>query len=172
VLLVAGFHNAAPLFQFVRRRDALLSVEFDKTDEAELQRAVERASAALVRPRCASVAEYTSQACTTRVPGHYVVYWELLVTGGGTAVDRCCLEMEEALSIVYRESRVDGSIGPLEIRVVRPGTLEELMDDAVSRSASINQYKVPRCVTLPRIIELLDSCVVSSHFSPALPQAI
>jgi auxin responsive GH3 family protein len=112
------------------------------------------------------VAEYTSQACTTRVPGHYVVYWELLVTGGGTAVDketvdRCCLEMEEALSIV-----------PLEIRVVRPGTLEELMDDAVSRSASINQYKVPRCVTLPRIIELLDSCVVSSHFSPAPPRAI
>jgi auxin responsive GH3 family protein len=178
VLRVAGFHNAAPQFQFVRRKDALLSVEFDKTDEAELQRAVERASAALLRPRGASVAEYTSQACTTRVPGpDYVVYWELLVTGGGTAVDketvdRCCLEMEEALSIVYRESRVDGSIGPLEIRVVRPGTLEELMDDGVSRSASINQYKVPRCVTLPRIIELLDSCVVSSHFSPAPPRAI
>jgi auxin responsive GH3 family protein len=65
--------------------------------------------------------------------------------------------MEEALSIVYRESRVDGSIGPLEIRVVRPGSLEELMDDAVSRGVSINQYKVPRCVTLPRIVELLDS---------------
>ncbi|ONM59320.1 putative indole-3-acetic acid-amido synthetase GH3.1 [Zea mays] len=37
------------------------------------------------------------------------------------------------------------------------------------RGASINQYKVPRCVTFPPIIELLDSRVVSSHFSPALP---
>jgi auxin responsive GH3 family protein len=78
--------------------------------------------------------------------------------------------MEEALSIVYRQSRVvDGSIGPLQIRVVRPGTFEELMDDAISRGASINQYKVPRCITLPRIVELLDSYVVSSHSSPALP---
>ncbi|ONM59319.1 putative indole-3-acetic acid-amido synthetase GH3.1 [Zea mays] len=56
-----------------------------------------------------------------------------------------------------------------EIRVVRPGTFEELMDYAISRGASINQYKVPRCVTFPPIIELLDSRVVSSHFSPALP---
>jgi auxin responsive GH3 family protein len=78
--------------------------------------------------------------------------------------------MEEALNTVYRQSRVaDGSIGPLEIRVVRPGTFEELMDYAISRGASINQYKVPRCVTFPPIIELLDSRVVSTHFSPALP---
>jgi auxin responsive GH3 family protein len=174
VLRVAGFHNAAPRFQFVRRQNVLLSIESDKTDEAELQRAVERASAALLRPHGASVAEYTSQACTESIPGHYVIYWELLVTGAGAvdkeSLDGCCLEMEEALNAVYRQSRVaDGSIGPLEIRVVRPGTFEELMEDAVSRGASVGQYKTPRCVALPAIIDLLDLRVVSSHFSPALP---
>ncbi|KAK1602923.1 hypothetical protein QYE76_018046 [Lolium multiflorum] len=178
VLRVTGFHNAAPQFQFVRRKNVLLSIESDKTDEAELQRAVERA-AELLRPHGASVVEYTSQACTRSIPGHYVIYWELLATGssGGAklevekeTLDSCCLEMEEALNTVYRQSRVaDGSIGPLEIRVVRPGTFEELMDYAISRGASINQYKAPRCVTFPPIIELLDSRVVSSHFSPALP---
>ena len=87
-----------------------------------------------------------------------------------TLMSRCCLEMKEALNAMYRQSRVaDGSIGPLEIRVVRPGTFEELMDDAISRGASINQYKVPRCVSFPPIVELLDSRVVSTHFSPALP---
>ncbi|CAM0906567.1 unnamed protein product [Alopecurus aequalis] len=176
VLRVTGFHNAAPQFQFVRRKNVLLSIESDKTDEAELQSAVDRASA-LLRPHGASVVEYTSQACTKSIPGHYVIYWELLTTGGAGAkpvdketLDRCCLEMEEALNTVYRQSRVaDGSIGPLEIRVVRLGTFEELMDYAISRGASINQYKAPRCVTFPPIIELLDSRVVSSHFSPALP---
>jgi auxin responsive GH3 gene family len=88
----------------------------------------------------------------------------------GGVLDACCLEMEEALNTVYRQSRVaDGSIGPLEIRVVRAGTFEELMDYAISRGASINQYKVPRCVTFPPIVELLDSRVVSAHFSPSLP---
>ncbi|KAK3119686.1 hypothetical protein QOZ80_9AG0673770 [Eleusine coracana subsp. coracana] len=89
----------------------------------------------------------------------------------GDVLDRCCLEMEEALSSVYRRKRVvDNSIGPLEIRVIRSGTFEELMDYAVSRGTSMSQYKVPRCVTEnPRIIELLDSRVVSSHFSPMAP---
>ncbi|KAF0907118.1 hypothetical protein E2562_015658 [Oryza meyeriana var. granulata] len=175
VLRVTGFHNAAPQFRFVRRKNVLLSIESDKTDEAELQRAVERASA-LLRPHGASVVEYTSHACTKGIPGHYVIYWELLTKGAAaTVVDadtlaRCCLEMEEALNSVYRLIRVsDGSIGPLEIRVVRPGTFEELMDYAISRGASINQYKVPRCVSFPPIVELLDSRVVSTHFSPALP---
>nr|AEL22119.1 GH31 [Echinochloa crus-galli] len=180
ILRVAGFHNAAPQFRFVRRKNVLLSIESDKTDEAELQRAVDRASALLRARRGAAVAEYTSHACTRSIPGHYVVYWELLVaTAGaeqgaveddGETLERCCLEMEEALNSVYRQSRVaDGSIGPLEIRVVRPGTFEELMDYAISRGASINQYKVPRCVSFPPIVELLDSRVVSRHFSPSPP---
>lgn len=164
----------------------LLSIESDKTDEAELQAAVEGA-AKLIEPYGASVVEYTSQAYTKEIPGHYVVYWELMPRpaaaaaagdGDGAAREmpgdevlrRCCLRMEEALNAVYRQSRaVDGSIGPLEIRLVRPGTFEELMDYAILRGASINQYKVSRCVAFPPIIELLDSRVVSAHFSPKPP---
>ncbi|KAG6470861.1 hypothetical protein ZIOFF_071941 [Zingiber officinale] len=183
ILRVTGFYNAAPQFRFVRRKNVLLSIESDKTDEAELQRAVEIASA-LLRPYDATVVEYTSHAYTKSIPGHYVIYWELLAMGtsnGEEALEalqvqrdgvmaRCCLAMEEALNAVYRQSRVaDGSIGPLEIRVVRGGTFEELMDYAISRGASINQYKLPRCVTFPPILELLDSRVVSTHFSPAPP---
>jgi auxin responsive GH3 family protein len=43
------------------------------------------------------------------------------------------------------------------------------MEHAVARGSSISQYKAPRCVTAPDIVELLDSRVVSSHFSPKLP---
>ncbi|RWW59817.1 hypothetical protein BHE74_00033234 [Ensete ventricosum] len=182
ILRVTGFYNAAPQFRFVRRKNVLLSIESDKTDEAELQKAVESASA-LLRPYAASVVEYTSHADTKAIPGHYVIYWELLAKDKSASaaeavsalardgvMERCCLAMEEALNSVYRQSRVaDGSIGPLEIRVVRGGTFEELMDYAISRGASINQYKVPRCVSFPPILELLDSRVVSAHFSPALP---
>nr|TKW25395.1 hypothetical protein SEVIR_3G116600v2 [Setaria viridis] len=126
-------------------RGALLSVHVDKTDEAELQGAVERASSALLRPRGAAVADYTSRACTESFPGHYVVYWELLLT----------------------TTRRAGAM----IRVVRTGTFEELMEQATAHGASIRQYKVPRCAThAPHVIELLDSRVVPSHFSPALPR--
>ncbi|KHG08695.1 Uncharacterized protein F383_11873 [Gossypium arboreum] len=174
ILRVTGFHNAAPQFRFIRRKNVLLSIESDKTDEAELQNAIENASL-LLKEFNTSVVEYTSYADTKQIPGHYVIYWELLVKDSANAptddvLNRCCLQMEESLNSVYRQSRVaDNSIGPLEIRVVENGTFEELMDYAISRGASINQYKVPRCVSFTPIMELLNSRVVSKHFSPDLP---
>ncbi|KAK7263214.1 hypothetical protein RJT34_30801 [Clitoria ternatea] len=174
ILQVTGFHNTAPKFRFVRRKNVLLSIDSDKTDEAELQNAVENASV-LLKEFNTSVVEYTSFADTKSIPGHYVIYWELLMKDCSNAptsevLGQCCLKMEESLNSVYRQGRVsDRSIGPLEIRVVRNGTFEELMDYAISRGASINQYKVPRCVSFTPITELLDSRVESVHFSPAEP---
>ncbi|KAJ9170615.1 hypothetical protein P3X46_018709 [Hevea brasiliensis] len=174
ILRVTGFYNKAPQFRFVRRKNVLLSIDSDKTDEAELQKGIENASA-LLREFNTSVVEYTSYADTKSIPGHYVIYWELFVKDPANSpteevLNQCCLAMEESLNSVYRQGRVaDNSIGPLEIRVVKNGTFEELMDYAISRGASINQYKVPRCVSFTPITELLDSRVVSKHFSPSLP---
>ena len=174
ILRVTGFHNTAPQFSFVRRKNVLLSIDSDKTDEAELQNAVEKASV-LLKEFKTSVVEYTSFADTKSIPGHYVIYWELLMKDSSNAptteaLEQCCLTMEESLNAVYRQGRVaDHSIGPLEIRVVKNGTFEELMDYAISRGASISQYKVPRCVTFTPITELLDSRVESVHFSPSEP---
>ncbi|XP_011099346.1 probable indole-3-acetic acid-amido synthetase GH3.1 [Sesamum indicum] len=174
ILRVTEFHNSAPQFKFIRRKNVLLSIDADKTDESELQKAVENASV-LLREFNTTVVEYTSYADTKTIPGHYVIYWELLVKDPahaptGEVLAQCCFAMEESMNSVYRQSRVaDNSVGPLEIRVVRNGTFEELMDYAISRGASINQYKAPRCVSFTPIVELLDARVLSAHFSPAAP---
>jgi len=44
ILQVTGFHNSNPQFKFVRRKNVLLSIDLDKTDESELQKAIENAS--------------------------------------------------------------------------------------------------------------------------------
>ncbi|XP_050206488.1 probable indole-3-acetic acid-amido synthetase GH3.1 [Mercurialis annua] len=174
ILRVTGFYNAAPHFKFMKRKNVLLSVDLDKTDESELQKAIETASL-LLGEYNTSVEEYTSCIETKLIPGHYVIYWELLVKDLANSpteevLSQCCLAMEESFNSVYRQLRAAGnSIGPLEIRIVRNGTFEKLMDYAISRGASIGQYKVPRCVSLTPILELLDSRVVSKHFSPSLP---
>ncbi|XP_071700429.1 probable indole-3-acetic acid-amido synthetase GH3.1 [Rutidosis leptorrhynchoides] len=175
ILRVTGFHNSAPQFHFVRRKDVLLSIDSDKTTEPELQSAITNASK-LLNEFDTTVVEYTSYGDTRGIPGHYVIHWELLVkdpTNYPTdkVLEQCCLEMEESMNAVYRQGRVEcNSIGPLELRVVKNGTFEEMMDYAMSRGASINQYKVPRCVSFcSPITELLDSRVVASYFSPSLP---
>ncbi|KAH0932219.1 hypothetical protein HID58_009336 [Brassica napus] len=176
VLRVAGFKNNAPQFSFICRKNVVLSIDSDKTDEVELQNAVKNAVTHLV-PFDASLSEYTSYADTSSIPGHYVLFWELCLNGGTpvppSVLEDCCLTIEESLNSVYRQGRVsDKSIGPLEIKVVESGTFDKLMDYAISLGASINQYKTPRCVKFAPIIELLNSRVVKTYFSPKCPKWI
>ncbi|KAJ8532619.1 hypothetical protein K7X08_012542 [Anisodus acutangulus] len=176
VLRVAGFKNNAPQFNFICRKNVVLSIDSDKTDEVELQNAVKNAVTHLM-PFDAHVTEYTSYADTYTIPGHYVLFWELNVNGSTpvppSVFEDCCLTIEESLNSVYRQGRAsDKSIGPLEIKVVESGTFDKLMDYAISLGASINQYKTPRCVKFAPIVELLNSRVVSSYFSPKCPKWI
>jgi auxin responsive GH3 family protein len=182
VLRVAGFKNQAPMFNFLRRKNVVLSIDSDKTDEAELHAAVSGAVQHLA-PFGASLVEYTSYADAGTIPGHYVLFWELRLraaAAGGAATttpvpasvfEDCCLAVEESLNSVYRQGRAaDRSIGPLEIRVVSDGTFDKLMDYALARGASINQYKAPRCVRPGPVVELLDGRVQASYFSPKCPK--
>ncbi|CAK8535211.1 unnamed protein product [Lathyrus sativus] len=174
ILKVTGFKNNAPQFSFVGRKNVVLSIDSDNTDEVELHDAIKNAVTHLV-PYGADVADYTSYADLRTIPGHYVLYWELNHKGSTTIPDcvyeDCCITIEESLNSYYRLCRVSyKSIGPLEIKIVEQGTFDKLMDYAISSGSSINQYKTPRCVNFAPGVELLESRVLENYFSPKYPQ--
>eukprot|EP01018_Ginkgo_biloba_P021591 Gb_09255 [translate_table: standard] len=173
VLRVTGFHNAAPQFRFVRRKNVVLSVDSDKTDESSFGMQWRRVRSILG----GILTDYTSHADISTIPAHYVLFWELHFDDNSNAVpptsimEECCLTIEQSLNSVYRQCRVsDKSIGPLEIRVVERGTLDELMDCAIKRGASMTQYKTPTCVKLPLFVDLLNSRVTATFWSRKLPE--
>lgn len=179
MLQVTGFHNRAPQFRFICRRNVLLSVDTDKTNEEDLHKSITVAKK-LLEPYHALLVEYTSYADTCILPGHYVLFWEIQVQGSeanlATELDdkvlqECCIAVEEELDYIYRRCRAnDKSVGPLEIRVVVPGTFEELMDLLIDQGGSINQYKTPRCIKSKAALKLLNSRVKASFFSPRDPK--
>ncbi|BAT95693.1 hypothetical protein VIGAN_08246200 [Vigna angularis var. angularis] len=183
VLQVVGFHNNAPQVRFICRRNVVISVDTEKTNEEDLHRSVTMAKK-LLEPYDGLLVEYTSYPDTSSVPGHYVLYWEILYCGikteaenenavvvDGSVLEECCIAVEEQLDYVYRRCRShDKSVGPLEIRVVEPGTFDSLMDLFISQGASINQYKTPRCIKSKKALKLLNSKVTASFFSPRDPK--
>ncbi|KAF9619700.1 hypothetical protein IFM89_008377 [Coptis chinensis] len=176
ILMVTGFYNNAPQFRFVHRRNVVLSIDTDKTNEDDLLNAVTQAKLLLESLRCI-LTEYTSYPDTSSIPGHYVLFWELKMRGNGelselntTVMEECCNIVEESLDYVYRRCRSkDKSIGPLEIRVVKHGTFDALMDFCVSQGSSVNQYKTPRCIKDSEAIEILNARVVGRFFSRKAP---
>ncbi|KAL3033654.1 hypothetical protein AAZX31_02G147700 [Glycine max] len=181
VLQVVGFYNNAPQVRFICRRNVVISVDTEKTNEEDLHRGVTMAKK-LLEPYDSLLVEYTSYPDTSSVPGHYVLYWEILHCGIKTesspqlqldanVLEECCIAVEEQLDYVYRRCRsYDKSVGPLEIRVVEPGTFDALMDLFICQGASINQYKTPRCIKSKKALKLLKSKVTASFFSPRDPK--
>ncbi|XP_027098422.1 putative indole-3-acetic acid-amido synthetase GH3.9 [Coffea arabica] len=178
VLQVTGFHNQAPQFRFICRRNVVLSVDNDKTNEEDLHKSI-TAAKKLLEPYNALLVEYTSCADASTVPGHYVIYWEIAYNNGlvdeafaidPTVLQECCVAVEERLDYTYRRCRtLDKSVGPLEIRIVEAGTFESLMDFFINQGASINQYKTPRCIKSKAALKLLNSNVKASYFSSRDP---
>ncbi|KAK9756988.1 hypothetical protein RND81_01G133900 [Saponaria officinalis] len=176
VLRVTGFHNKAPQFRFICRKNVVLSLDNDKTSEEDLHKSITEAKK-LLEPHNAMLLEYTSFADASTVPGHYVLYWEIrhehpkqVHSNLHDVLKECCITIEEELDYIYRRCRThDKCIGPLEIRVVKPGTFEALMDLFISRGGSMNQYKTPRCIKSKTALKLLDVNVQECFFSPRDP---
>lgn len=176
LLQATGFHNNAPQFHFVGRQKVVLSIDMDKTYEEDLLKAVTNAKL-MLEQHDLMLTDFTSYADTSSFPGHYVLYWELKTKLIDTTLkldpdvlEECCFTVEESLDAVYRKCRTnDENIGPLEIKVVRHGTFDELMNLFVSRGSSVSQYKTPRSVTSEEALKILDSGVVSKFFSRKTP---
>ncbi|CAN6477806.1 unnamed protein product [Victoria cruziana] len=176
ILRVVKFYNKAPEFQIVGRRNVCLSIDMDKTEETDVQKAIAAAELTHLVPHNIKVLDYTCYSDVKKLPGHYIIYFELSPTNHiesyllSQAIDRCCFTIEESLSSVYRSLRAYYKrIDPLEIKLVKSGTFHELMEHAVSRGASAAQYKPPKCVKSAWILEKLEAKVVSAHFSPSAP---
>ncbi|KAL2622628.1 hypothetical protein R1flu_002833 [Riccia fluitans] len=153
VLKVVGFYNATPIFQFVRRIKALLTVDTDKTDEIDLLRAVNTAAKLLQDKLRLRLQDFTSTVDVSTAPPHYVFFLELRndeqsVEGNIPAelLEECCTLGELSLSAIYRRNRAHKRIGSLELRMVRKGTFDRLAQLAFGRGCTPAQYKTVRAL--------------------------
>ncbi|AED91887.1 Auxin-responsive GH3 family protein [Arabidopsis thaliana] len=176
VLRATGFYNNAPHFCFVGRQKVVLSIDMDKTYEDDLLKAVTNAKL-LLEPHDLMLMDFTSRVDSSSFPGHYVIYWELgskvkdaKFEPNRDVMEECCFTVEESLDAVYRKGRKnDKNIGPLEIKVVKPGAFDELMNFFLSRGSSVSQYKTPRSVTNEEALKILEANVISEFLSRKIP---
>ncbi|WKA05859.1 hypothetical protein VitviT2T_023796 [Vitis vinifera] len=169
VVKIAGFHNMTPELQFVCRRNLLLTINIDKNTEKDLQLAVE-AAAEVLAPEKVEVIDFTSQVDKSTDPGHYVIFWEISGEVSVEVSSECCNCLDRSfVDAGYISSRKVNSIGPLELKLVRRGTFQKILDHYLGIGGVLSQYKTPRCVNPNNnmVLQILYSNVVKSHFSTA-----
>ncbi|KAI9110078.1 hypothetical protein K1719_019119 [Acacia pycnantha] len=169
VVKVMGFHNSTLELKFVRRSGLLLNINKDMTTEIDLQVAVE-AAAKLIAGDELEVVDYSSHADVSSEPGHYVIFWEINGEASDELLSKCCNCLDKSfMDAGYITFRKINGIGPLELRVLRKGTFQKILDHIVGLGASAGQYKTPRCVG-PRhsgVLQIMSENVVKSYLSTA-----
>lgn len=166
---VMGFHNSSPELQFVCRRSLLLTVNIDKNTEKDLQLAVEAASMLLAENKL-EIIDFTSHVDLSTEPGHYVIFWELSGEPDEVVLMECtnCLD-QSFVDAGYASSRKVNAIGPLELRIIRRGTFQKILDHYLSIGGAVSQFKTPRCIgsSNSMVLQILYNNVVKSCFSTA-----
>ncbi|QCE02603.1 jasmonic acid-amido synthetase JAR1-like [Vigna unguiculata] len=169
VVKVVGFHNSAPEVKFVRRNNLLLNINIDKNTEKDLQIAVEAASQLLAEENL-EVIDYTSHIDLSKEPGHYVIFWEISGEASEEVLGGCCNCMDKSfVDAGYTSSRKVNCIGALELRVVRRGTFQKILEHYVALGSAANQFKTPRYIgpTNTRVLQILNENVVKNYLSTA-----
>jgi jasmonic acid-amino synthetase len=169
VVKVKGFHNSTPELQFICRSNLLLSINIDKNTEKDLQLSVEAAAKLLAEEKL-DVVDFTSRVDLSTDPGHYVVFWEVSGEAGDDLLQECCNCLDRSfVDAGYMSSRKVNSIGALELRVVKRGTFQKILDHFVGQGGAVSQFKTPRCVGPANntVLQILSGNVVKSYFSSA-----
>jgi jasmonic acid-amino synthetase len=164
-----GFHNSTPKLKFVRRCGLLLNINIDKNTEKDLHIAVEAASKNLTRENL-EVVEFTSHVDVSKEPGHYIIFWEISGEASEEVLGECCNCLDKSfIDVAYILSRKANDIGALELRVVRKGTFQKILDHYKRLGTSASQYKIPRCIgsTHNTMLQILSENVVNNYFSTA-----
>jgi len=147
----------------------MLTINIDKNTENDLQLSVEAASMLLAEEKM-EVIDYTSYIDLSKEPGHYVIFWEISGEASDEVLGECCTCLDKSfVDAGYVSSRKVKGIAALELRLVRKGTFQKILEHYVGSGVAVSQFKTPRCVapTNTKVLQILLENVVQNYFSSA-----
>ncbi|XP_060704966.1 GH3 domain-containing protein [Hemiscyllium ocellatum] len=166
IIKVVGFHNQCPVIEFKYRWGQLLNVRGEKILEEAfyrtLQRAVSLWPGAVLLDYCCVESGLLGPFCGSSDP-HYEVFVEIkgvrnLSEDQRYKLDQCLQEDSE----LYQSFRRKGSIGPVRVHIVAPGSFKELMDFIIANvGASCNQFNMHRILRKKEFLDFIQRKVIS-----------
>ena len=150
IVRVVDFYGQNPVIEFIERQGQLLDVVGEKTAEHHI---VEAIAAACYRVN-ARLLDYFVTPDTQRTPAGYV----LAIEGwqGRSNNDQFVRELLGAVEAALRKTAPDydeerelGTLGPMDLVLLKPGAFERMREQRIAAGGSANQIKTPHVVSDP-----------------------
>ncbi|XP_059494854.1 GH3 domain-containing protein isoform X2 [Stegostoma tigrinum] len=166
IIKIVGFHNQCPVIEFKYRLGQLLNVRGEKILEETfyqtLLRTVSLWPGAVLLDYCCVESGLLGSFCGSSDP-HYEVFVEIkgvrnLSEDQRYKLDQCLQEDSE----LYQSFRRKGSIGPVRVHIVAPGSFKELMDFITANvGTSCSQFNMHRILRKKEFLNFIQRKVIS-----------
>ncbi|QAA34004.1 GH3 auxin-responsive promoter family protein [Clostridium manihotivorum] len=143
VVKVVGFYNNCPEIEFLYRKNQVLNMVAEKTNEEHLTSAI----SSTLKISNLSLIDYTTLPDNSVTPGKYVFYFELknIISKSKLKELESTLDTELRISNpAYDRARASNKLAQIKIVLLAPNTFNSVKEALFKKGISKNQIKIPR----------------------------
>ena len=141
--IVIGFYNKSPEIIFLYRKNQILNMVSEKTNEEHLTKSIIKLS----RKENINIIDYTTMPDNSITPGRYIIYIEFKENVSSIDIMRFERILDNELqkaNLAYGRFRNNKRLNRLKIVALESGTFEFIKEKLFSEGISKNQIKIPR----------------------------
>lgn len=143
VVKVKGYYNDCPSIEFLYRKNQILNMVSEKTNEEHLTNAIKNT----MKKMKLTVVDYTTLPDNDVTPGRYVFYFEINEKVNSIKMLEKELDAELRLcNLAYDRARRGKKLSNVKIVLVKNNTFNKIKDELLSNGVSKNQIKIPRVI--------------------------
>ena len=143
VVEVVGFYNKSPQISFLYRKNQILNMVSEKTNEEHLTKSIMN----FIKKCKVNIIDYTTMPDNSITPGRYIVYIEFKenISSKDIANFERVLDNElQNANLAYGRFRKSRRLDRLKVISLEKGTFELVKEKLFSKGISKNQVKIPR----------------------------
>ena len=157
VIKVVGFYNNSPSIEFLYRKNQVLNMVSEKTNEEHLTSAIKNTMDKLKL----NLVDYTTLPDNKVTPGRYVFYFELKNSLNITDIKMLEKTLDKELSLsnlAYARAVKGKKLGDIKVILVKPNTFNLVKESLFKKGISKNQVKIPRVIIKNKnILDILNN---------------
>ncbi|MNO91334.1 GH3 auxin-responsive promoter [compost metagenome] len=146
IIKVVGFYNGCPEVEFVCRKNQLLNMVSEKTNEEHITNSIKRTMKYLNL----SLVDYTTLPDNSITPGRYIFYCEFKNDISISTVRLLEEKLDKEIrnsNLAYDRARNTNRLGKVKVIILAPKTFNSVKQYLFNKGISKNQIKIPRVIT-------------------------
>ncbi len=145
IVKVASYYNDSPEIEFLFRKNQVLNMVSEKTNEEQLTTAIKNSMNKLNL----SLVDYTTMPDNSVTPGKYIFYCEFKEKISKIKVKQLEEILDKELrksNLAYDRARNNKKLGDIKMVVLKNGTFKIIKESLLKKGVSKNQIKIPRVI--------------------------